>query len=127
MASPALIQTQTKGRIYMESKILVIISSSDAGKARTGAMYAINALKHGWLEDVKIIFFGPAQDLLLEDAELQNYIKEYQTMEETAVACKYISDRDKKSEQISELGIKVEYVGKMISDYILDGYIPMVW
>ena len=111
----------------MKSRIVVIISSSDAEKARTGLMYAINSLKHGWLEDVKIIFFGPAQDLLLEDAEIQNYIKEYQAMEETAVACKYISDRDKKSEQLSEIGLQVEYVGKMISDYILDGYIPMVW
>ena len=111
----------------MANKIVVIISSSDAGKARTGAMYAINALKNGWMEDVKIILFGPAQDLLLVDAELQHYIKEYQTMEETAVACKYISDRDKKSEELSAMGIKVEYVGKMISDLIHDGYLPMVW
>jgi len=48
----------------MESRIVVIISSSAAVKARTGAMYAINALKHGWMEDVKIIIFGPEQDLL---------------------------------------------------------------
>ncbi len=111
----------------MTGKIVVIISTSDAKKARTGAMYAVNALKHGWMEEVKIFFFGPAQDLLLEDAELQNYMKEYQSMEETAVACRYISDRDKKSEQIQALGIKVEYVGKMISDYINEGYVPMVW
>ena len=111
----------------MTGKIVVIISTSDAKKARTGAMYAVNALKHGWMEEVKIFFFGPAQDLLLEDEELQNYMKEYQSMEETAVACKYISDRDQKSEQISALGIKVEYVGKMISDYINEGYVPMVW
>ena len=111
----------------MQGKIVIIISTSDSEKARTGAMYAINALKHGWMEEVKIFFFGPAQDLLLEDAELQNYMKEYESMEESAVACKYISDRDKKSEQISELGIKVEYVGKMISDYINEGYVPMVW
>ena len=119
--------SNTNERTYIYGKQDSGYYQSDAGKARTGAMYAVNALKHGWLEDVKIIFFGPAQDLLLEDAELQNYIKEYQTMEETAVACKYISDRDKISEQLSEIGIQVEYVGKMISDYILDGYIPMVW
>ena len=111
----------------MDGKLLVIISTSDAKKARTGAMYAINALKHGWMEEVKIFFFGPAQDLLLEDLEIQNYMKEYQSMEESVVACKYISDRDKKSKQICELGIKVEYVGKMISDYINEGYVPMVW
>jgi len=111
----------------MNGKIVVIISTSDAEKARTGVMYAINALKHGWMEEVKIFFFGPAQDLLLEDAELQNYLQEYKSMQESAVACKYISDRDKKSEQIRELGIKVEYVGKIISDYINEGYVPMIW
>ena len=111
----------------MEGKLIVIISTADAGKARTGAMYAVNALKHGWMEEVKIFFFGPAQDLLLEDAELQNYMQEYKAMEESVVACKYIADRDKKSARISALGIEVEYVGKMISDYINAGYVPMVW
>lgn len=111
----------------MADKLVVIISSSDAEKARTGAMYAINALKYGWMEEVKIFFFGPAQNLLLEDTTLQNYMEEYKSMEESAVACKYISDRDKKSKQICDLGIKVEYVGKMISDLISEGYIPMVW
>ena len=111
----------------MDGKLVVIISTADAEKARTGAMYAINALKFGWMEVVKIFFFGPAQDLLLEDKELQNYMQEYNSMEESAVACKYISDRDEKSKQICELGIKVEYVGKMISDLINEGYVPMVW
>lgn len=111
----------------MDGKLVVIISTSDAEKARTGAMYAINALKHGWMAEVKIFFFGPAQNLLLEDPELQNYMKEYEAMEESAVACKYIADRDKKSNQICALGVKVEYVGKLISDLIHEGYVPMVW
>ena len=111
----------------MQNKIVVIISTSDAGKARTGAMYALNALKHGWMEEVKIILFGPAQDLLLADVELQNLIKEYQEIEEAVVACKFISDRDEKSEQLTEIGIQVEYVGEMISNYIHEGYVPMIW
>jgi hypothetical protein len=111
----------------MNDKILVIISTSDAGKARTGAMYALNALKHGWMDEVTIVFFGPAQDLLLVDEELQNRVKEYQEIEESVVACKFISDRDEKSEQLSKLGIQVEYVGEMISNYIHEGYVPMVW
>lgn len=112
----------------MSSKIVVIISTSDAGKARTGAMYALNALKHGWMDKVKIIFFGPAQDLLLVDEELQSRIKEYQEIiEGGVVACKFIANRDEKSEQLSEIGIQVEYVGEIISSYIHEGYVPMVW
>ncbi|MBT3314915.1 MAG: hypothetical protein HN390_09900 [Anaerolineae bacterium] len=111
----------------MSDKILVIISTSDAGKARTGAMYALNTLKHGWMEEVKIVFFGPAQDLLLVDEELQKQVKEYQEIEEAVVACKFISDRDEKSEQLNEFGVQVKYVGEMISNYIREGYVPMVW
>lgn len=113
----------------MSDKIIAIISTSEAGKARTGVMYALNSLKHGWLEDVKIFFFGPAEQLLLEDKEIQNMVKEFQLMEENAVACKFIADRDGLSEKITDLDmdIQVEYVGKMISDYVKQGYTPMVW
>ena len=33
----------------MSGKLLVIISTSDPEKARTGAMYGVNALKFGWM------------------------------------------------------------------------------
>lgn len=111
----------------MSDRIIAIISSAEPGKARTGAMYAVNALKYGWLEDVKLYFFGPAEALLLKDTELQQLLREYQQMEETAVACRFIAEREGTGEQIAGLGVQVEYVGKMISDLIKEGYTPMVW
>ncbi len=111
----------------MSNKIIAIISSNEAGKARTGTMFAVNALKHGWLEDVKLFIFGPAEELLLRDPEMQGMLKEYHLMEETAVACKFIADRDGNSQEIAALGVRVEFVGKMISDLIKEGYTPMVW
>jgi len=111
----------------MSDRIVAIISSSEPGKARTGAMYAVNALKHGWLEEVKLFFFGPAEELLLRDEELQRLLREYQAMEETAVACKFIADRDGTAAGIAGLDVQVEYVGKMISDLVKAGYVPMVW
>lgn len=111
----------------MRDKVLVILSSGDAGKARTGAMYAVNALKHGWLEEVKLVLFGPAEELLLRDEVLQGFVRDYQAMEEQAVACKFIADRDGTAEGIAALDVQVEYVGKLVSDLIQEGYIPMVW
>jgi len=111
----------------MNEKLVVIISTSEAEKARTGAMYAVNALKHGWMEEVKLFFFGPAEELLLEDQELQQLLREYQSMDETAVACRFIAERDRTDKKIAALGVQVEYVGEMISDLIKDGYLPMVW
>ena len=105
----------------------IIRRSSDAGKVRTGAMYAMNALKNGWMEDVKIFVFGPAEHLLLNDPDLQRAVKEYQQMDEKIIACKAIADRDGITDGIAKQGVSVEYVGKMISDLIKDGYVPMVW
>lgn len=111
----------------MSDRIIAIISTAEPGKARTGTMYAVNALKNDWLQDVKLIFFGPAEGLLLEDAELQRLVRELQLMEESPVACKFIAERDGTGAGIAALGVRVEYVGKMISDLIKDGYTPMVW
>ncbi len=42
-------------------------------------------------------------------------------------ACKYLSDEQGVSEDLAEVGIRVEYVGTVISDLIKEGYVPMVW
>jgi hypothetical protein len=54
-------------------------------------------------------------------------LKEFQLMEESVVACRFIADRDGTSQGIAALGVRVEFVGKMISDLIKYGYTPMVW
>ena len=55
----------------MNDKVLVIIATAERAKAQAGAMYAVNARKYGWLDDVKLYFFGPAEGLLLEDEEVE--------------------------------------------------------
>lgn len=36
----------------MSDKAIVIISTAEAEKAYTGLMYAVNALKNRWMEDM---------------------------------------------------------------------------
>ncbi len=110
----------------MAGKVISIIATSDPEKARTGVMYTMRALQEGWLEDVKLIFFGPGEHVLLEDEAVQKMVKRIQEAE-TPMACKFLSDRDNTSEQIEELGVEVVYVGSIISDLISRGYTPMVW
>ena len=111
----------------MRDKIVVIISSGEAEKARTGAMYAVNALKHGWMKEVALFLFGPAEELFLEDKPLHELIFEYIRLGEIPVACKFIADKDNTNRRIEEVGVAVEYVGQDISDLIKEGYVPMVW
>jgi hypothetical protein len=110
----------------LATKILVIISSGEKEKALTGLMYARNTIKFGWLDDVRVIFFGPSQNLMVEDEDVRNEAIEMARLGET-IACKFTSDRDELSGEILSLGVQVEYVGTIIADLLKDGYVPMIW
>ncbi|MFP3951567.1 MAG: DsrE family protein [Candidatus Bathyarchaeia archaeon] len=107
-------------------KLLVIIATGDRDKALTGLMYAKNAIKREWLPDVKLIYFGPSEKLMVEDSDVRDAALEAASLAE-CFACKAISDREEISHKVGEMGIKVEYVGSIISDFIKEGYQPMVW
>jgi hypothetical protein len=110
----------------MTSKVLVIVATGEKEKALTALMYARNALNRKWLDDVKVFYFGPAEKLITSDPEVANAVLEVVSLGES-FACKAISDKQEISGDISELGVKVVYVGSIISDYIKEGYVPMVW
>ncbi len=111
----------------MADKILVIISTAEREKALTGLMYAVNALKHGWMKEVQLFFFGPAEKLLLRDNHLQALVQEFQSLQGKPIACKFIAEREEIGDQIAELGVEVVYVGERISDLVKSGFVPMVW
>ncbi|MBS3795133.1 MAG: hypothetical protein KGY80_09560 [Candidatus Thorarchaeota archaeon] len=110
----------------MTSKILVIIASGNPDKALAGMMYARNAIAHEWMEDVQIVFFGPSEELLSSNEEVAKSAAALADITEP-LACKYISDQQEVSDDIAGLGVGVEYVGTVVSDYIKQGYTPMVW
>jgi len=111
----------------MSDKILVIISSSDPAKALTGVVYATNTLKNGWLAEVKLMVFGPAEQLVLTNAALQEALQVYMALDESVLACKVIAEQASASEGLMNLGINVDYVGASIANLIKQGYTPMVW
>ncbi len=110
----------------MVSKVLVILSTGEKEKAYTGIMYATNAQKNKWLDEVKVIFFGPFEDLLCADEEVADFASQLLDFE-TPIACKRLSDNAGISDRLKEMGYNVEYVGKIISDFIKEGYVPMVF
>lgn len=110
----------------MSSKVIVIISTAEKDKALTGILYAKNAQKNKWIDEVRVIFFGPFENLVCEDDEIikaASELLDYQT----PIACKFLSDKSGASDKLEELGFNVEYVGSLISDSIKAGYIPMVF
>lgn len=110
----------------MVSKLLVVVATSNKEKALAALMYTGNAIRHSWMDDVKVVFFGPSERLMVEDEEASARAREI-SKAGGSFACKAISDREEISGDIEDLGVRVEYVGTIISDFIKDGYIPMVW
>ena len=110
----------------MSSKIMVVISTAEKDKALTGILYAKNAQKNKWIDDVRVIFFGPFENLVCEDDEVIQAASELLDFE-TPIACKFLSDKSGTSDKLEELGFNVEYVGTLISDSIKAGYVPMVF
>ena len=110
----------------MGSKLLVIIASGDREKALAGMMYARNVIKYEWLDNVKVVFFGPSERLVAEDAEVSDKAEEIAKLTDS-LACKAISDRDDGvSEKLVEIGIKVDYIGDVVSNLIKDSFMLIV-
>jgi hypothetical protein len=110
----------------MASKVMVIVSTAEKDKALTGLMYAVNAQKNKWVDDLKVIFFGPFENLVCDDEEVAKAASKLLDYE-TPIACKFLSDRDGISSKLEDMGVNVDYVGSLISGYIDEGYIPMVF
>ena len=110
----------------MAAKVVVILSTGEKEKAFTGIMYATNAQKNKWLDEVKVIFFGPFEDLVCADEEVADFTAQLLDFE-IPVACKRLSDNSGVSGRLRELGYHVDYVGKIISDLIAEGYVPMIF
>ena len=89
-------------------------------------MFAKNAKLRSWFDDVKVVFFGPSEKLVVQDEDVKKQVKEISTAAES-FACKAISDREGISKEIEAIGPAVIYVGSKITSLINDGYIPMVW
>ena len=110
----------------MGSKLLVIIGSGDREKALAGLMYARNVIKYEWLNNVKVVFFGPSEQLAANNEEVANKAREIAALTD-CFACKAISDKQGVSQNLAEAGMRVDYIGDVISNLIKEGYVPMVW
>lgn len=111
----------------MTKNLLVIISSGEEApdKALTGMMFAINAKKHNWLDEVNLMFFGPSENMIANakpDSKVGMFLKQAMELGITPVACKAISDGNDITPKLQGLGVETEYVGTIISSYIKKDY-----
>jgi hypothetical protein len=112
----------------MADKVFAIISDSDREQIlEVSLVYTLNCAKKKWLDEVKIIFFGPAEKLAAFDIQVQERVKEIKGYNVEVLACKWCSDRYGVTPQLEAQGIKVIYVGPVISNLIKDGWAQLTF
>jgi hypothetical protein len=111
----------------MADKVCVIITSRDKDVIKWALRYSWRNVESKFLEDLKVIALGPSEKVICQEPDLQKIIKDIQDQGQTVRACKACSDEEGISDQLIELGFKVEFVGETISRLIKQGYVPMTW
>ena len=112
----------------MAIKLFALISSADREVAlEVGLIYPLNAAKKKWLDEVIVIFFGPSEKLAAYDIEVQGKIKELLENGIEVIACKWCSDRMNITPLLENFGVRVEYVGSIITQLIKDGWAQLTF
>lgn len=85
------------------------------------AMYAFNAKKQGWFQDVNMIIWGPSARLASEDREVQETILKMIEQGVHFEACRACADIYGVSKKLENFGVDVKYMGKPLTAYLKSG------
>ena len=112
----------------MAGKVFVILSSGDREVAlEVGLIYPLNAAKNKWMDEVKVIIFGPSEKVAAYDTQVQEVIKALHDAGVEVLACKWCADRMNITDILDKLGIKVVPVGSIISQLLKDGWYSLTF
>ncbi len=109
--------------VKKESKQLIVWISGDKEVAlKMVLMYSFYCPKNKWMDKFRLLVWGPAQKLLLEDKEVQAQFEKVKSNGIEIFACKGCADLYKISDKLSALGITVKYTGDMLANCQKEGW-----
>ena len=111
----------------MSDKLAVILVSGDRKVLEMGLVYAKNVVARGWMDEMKLFFFGPSEVIIATDPDLRALVAEIIEGGTIPQACSWCSDKYHVSEMLAELGCEILGIGSPVSQAIKDGFTPMTW
>ena len=110
------------------SKLAVLWTSGDSEVAHNVAfMYAHNAKRVGWFDEVTLIVWGPSQRNLVGDKRLQEKIKAMQKDGVVVEACIACAMKYGIVEELKALGISVRGMGIPLTNYLKSDWKVLVF
>jgi hypothetical protein len=113
--------------------VVILMQSGDPEMIYFGLLYAARAMKNQWMDNVKVVFWGPAEKTIVglaADSDQIKLLKEIQAMggkHGRVWACKACSDRYGITDQMNKLGFEVFHTGEATSYLIKLGYRIWNW
>jgi hypothetical protein len=112
----------------VSSKLAVIWTSGDPEVAHNVAfMYAHNAKRVGWFDEVTLIVWGPSQRNLVGDKKLQEKIQAMQKDGVVVEACIACAMNYGIVEELKALGISVRGMGIPLTNYLKSDWKVLVF
>jgi len=106
----------------LSNQLLIVWTSSDPEVAHKMVfMYAYNAQKNGWWDQVTLLVWGPSAKLTSEDTKIQESLKQMKKQGVELLACKGCADQYGVSAKLEEIGITVKYTGTYLTETIKSG------
>lgn len=100
------------------SKVLIWLTSGERAKLEPGILWGVNAIKYGWVDEVRFVVFGESEKLFLEDQTLFEMINEV----ESPMFCKYLAESVGIEKDLQEKGANLIDVGEPIAEAIKEGF-----
>ena len=105
-----------------DNQLLIVWTSGDPDVAHKMVfMYAYNAQKNAWWDQVTLLVWGPSAKLTSEDAKIQESLQKMKEEGVELLACKGCADQYGVSDKLEEIGITVKYTGTYLTDYLKSG------
>lgn len=111
-------------------KMMFIISSGNEAreKALSGLRMAINIARSGSAADVKVMFFGPSEEMISkQDQVIDGLLSEATSTGLYRTACSFIAKNKNIERELEGKGITLEPAGKVLVEAMSQGYIPITF
>ena len=106
----------------MSSKLNILWTNADPiTSEHMVMMYAGNAIRNGWWDEVQLIIWGATSKLVAENEQIQEVLKEMEHTGVKLIACKACVAKLGLQDKFEDLGIEVAYMGVPLTEIIKSG------
>lgn len=84
-------------------------------------LYAHNAKKLGWIENVQVLIWGASQTLIANDTELQEKVKQMAKDGVEIIACQKCAENLGIVDELKSCDMQIYYTGELLSSWVKEG------